>query len=498
MSTTHQTVTPTPNTAQRVEFFLALQSRNANRVQQLAQQSPGLVGIFTEWAELDNHTYWPLGYTALHYATGIGDQRLVDILLTTGADVNAPSKQNFATPLHVAVQQQRPELVKQLLAAGANVGAANYNGQSALHFAAYRGNQAITAALLEAGASPALKDASGRTPLDWAIYRNHKVAADLLRQAGGIAAKSANRSIIIPAPDTSSLILETGIKLIDLFAPLARGSSNALFTPLSGVGKVVVLEQLIESMKTRYAGETIFLGIESAQYKAADFAIELNDVGLQDAVALFFASSNERKAMHDTVAQALKQVTQTHETLIMVDARFGEPDDLQMKIEAAATQTTTILWYGDHTAGIEPERFASAKSVVGFEMWRAMHGYWPSIDPVRSHSAIIPERQATLVAQAQRLLRRYEDLRFIVEHDPRGIDALTNNEDHVIVARACKLHAFLSQPFTITELWTNTFGEYVPLAWALDGLEAVLTGQADDVDEAQLRLFEGTHRKIRR
>jgi F-type H+-transporting ATPase subunit beta len=78
------------------------------------------------------------------------------------------------------------------------------------------------------------------------------------------------------------------------------------------------------------------------------------------------------------------------------------------------------------------------------------------------------------------------------------MDALSSDADRVLAGRARKLHAFLSQPFSITELWTNTIGEYVPLAWALDGVEAVLDGNLDDVDEAQLRSIAGTHLKIRR
>lgn len=497
MRNVHDASTAEVSTAQRIEFFLALRARDAERVSQLAQQSPMLLGIFTEWAELDQRNYWPLGYTALHYAVGIGDAALTDALLTAGADTNAPSKHNFATPLHVASMQQRGELVPRLLAAGANVGASNYNGQSPLHFAAYRGNERITQALLAANAAPSLKDAGGRTPVDWALHRGHTSVVEQLRQAGGIAAISPDRSFTTPAPDRASAILETGIKLIDLFAPLARGAANALFTPLSGVGKVVVLEQLMDTMLRRYQGRTLFLGVESGQATGADFAIELNEVGLQDAAELFFAPGDDQQRLSEVVAQARDRLNQTHETLLMVDARFAEVAGLQATIEALAANHVTVLWYGEHTAGVEPEHFASAQAVIGFDFWRALNGYWPALDPLRSHSNLITGRQATLVVQAQRLLRRYEDLRIIVERDPRGLDALATDADRTVVTRARKLHAFLAQPFSITELWTNTIGEDVPLAWAIDGLQAVLDGHVDDVDEALLRMIAGTHRKIR-
>lgn len=498
MSPKSTTSASAPTTAQRVEFFLALQARDAARVRQLAQQTPALLGAFTEWADLENRNYWPLGYTALHYAVGIGDAALADALIAAGADVNAPSKQNFATPLHVAVMQTRADMLASLLAAGANVGAANRNGQSALHFAAYRGDQAIAQQLLAGGAAASLKDAGGRTPLDWALHHSQAGMAALLRQAGGRTALPPSPDQAIPAPEQSGPIFETGIKLIDLFAPLARGGVNALFTPLSGVGKVVVLEQLIETVARRYGGHTIFLGAEAARYTGADFAIEISEIGLQDAVTLHFGRGDDARSLADTAAGALAQADRARETLVMADARYAEVAGLQATIEAAAGGNVAVLWYGDGTAGVEPERFAGAHGVVGFELWRAVNGFWPSIDPLRSHSDLIEGRQAELVARAHRLLRRYEDLRIIIETDPRGAGALASDEDRAQAARARRLHAFLAQPFGVAELWTNTFGEFVPRAWALDGLEAVLDGRADDADEAELRTIAGTHLYLRR
>lgn len=498
MSQEQHTLTATPSTAQRVEFFLALRARDAARVRQLARKAPALLQTFTEWADFDNHVYWPLGYTALHYAVAIDDAALADALLAAGADVNAPSKHNFATPLHVAVLQGRANLVQRLLAAGANVGAANCNGQSALHFAAYRGAEEIARMLLAAHAAPSLRDAGGRTPLDWAAHRGSAGAAELLRQAGGAAAIQADQSPRLPAPDRSSPILETGIKPIDLFAPLARGAANALFTPLSGVGKVVVLEQLIDTMARRYGGRTLFLGVEAARSTSADFAFELEAVGLRDAADLFYAPGGDASALEASLAAALKRVERSRETLLMVDARYADVPSLQAAVESAAGGSVTVLWYGDFTAGVEPEHFASARAVVGFELWRAINGFWPAIDPVRSHSDLAEGRHAALVARARRLLRRHEDLRIIVERDPRGADALPTDEDRAQAARARRLHAFLAQPFDVAELWTNMIGEYVPLAWALDGLEAVLDGKVDDMDEAQLRTIAGTQLYFRR
>lgn len=487
-----------PSTTQRVEFFLALQAHDAARVEQLAHRAPALLSAFTEWAELDNSNYWPLGYTALHYAVGVGDTHLTDTLIAAGADVNALSQHNFATPLHVAVLQGRVDLVSQLLAAGANIGAVNCNGQSALHFAAYRNDEPMLQRLLAAGAAPSLKDAGGRTPLDWAIHRGSSSAILHLRNAGSTAGTQPSPLLNTPTPERSGTIFETGIKIIDLFAPLARNAVNAVFTPFTGVGKVVLLEQLIETMARQYHGHTIFLGVEAARYTGADLALELNEAGLHDAVSLFFGQASNEQSMAETVAAALTHIQDTSDTLLMVDTLFAEVADLQASIEAVAHKNVTVIWYGDYTAGVEPARFAHTRAVIGFELWRALHGYWPAIDPLRSHSSVMEESQAVLVAQAQRLLRRYEDLRILLERDPRGMDALPNDVDRVLAVRGRTLHAFLSQPFSIAELWTNTYGEYVPRELALAGLAAVLNGEFDDVDEAQLRTIAGTRLYIRR
>ncbi len=125
--------------------------------------------------------------------------------------------------------------------------------------------------------------------------------------------------------------------------------------------------------------------------------------------------------------------------LLMVDAAFAEHEGVQAMIEGAASphpqslshpstgaqeegEEVTVVWYGDYSAGAEPDRFAHLDSVVTFELWRALNGLWPSIDPLNSHSTLVlDERHARLLRQSRRLLRRFEDLRTIIERDPRGL-----------------------------------------------------------------------------
>jgi len=421
---------------------------------------------------------------------------LVDALIAAGADVNALTKSQFATALHVAVMQRRTDMLKVLIDAGANIGAANYSGMTALHFAAHRGVQDAVEVLLAAGAAHSLKDAAGHTPLDWAEHRANQSVIATLRAKG--AQTAAPKAQAIPKMDSSPAILETGIKVVDLFAPIQRGAVNALFTPLSGVGKVVQLEQCIDTVQRRYGGVNHFLGVEHRRYTGRDFALELSEVGLEQAVSLHFAAYGDSAALRSAVDAVLAALNPTQETLILADAHYAEDDALRAKLEGVARGAVTLLWFGEHTVGAEPDIFAGVKSLITFDMWRALNGYWPAIDPLRSQSSTLSGRHADLVTRAKRLLRRYEDLRLIVERDPRGIDAFELEADRVSIARARRLHAYLAQPFPITELFTNTYGEHVPLAWALDGLEAVLDGRADDANEADLRSIANTRRYIRR
>jgi RNA polymerase sigma factor (sigma-70 family) len=439
----------------RVRFFLALRERDVATVKQLAGAQPNLLAAHIEWAESEHNHYWPVGYRALHYACAVGNLPMVQALIDAGADINALTKHNFATPLHVAVMQHRHDVIDRLIKAGANLGAANENGQTALHFAGYRGDVDALRLLLDAGAADSIKDAGGRIAADWAAHRGHSAA---LKTLGG-----KPEHIAAPQPQFSatSAILESGIKLIDLFAPLARGGVNAVFTPLPGVGKVVVLLQLIDSNARLHGGHSQFLGIAGARYTGPDFELELRDVGLESACSLHFARSYEPASLTEAVESAAKALDPRKESLLLVDAAFAEASGLQQRIERLAGGRVTVVWYGDHSAGAEPEAFGNLTGVVGFETWRARNGFWPSIDPMRSHSNLVSGRHAELVARARRVLRRFEDVR-----DLEGQEG--------DVERGRKLHAYLSQPFPVAELWISAFGELVPLERALAGLEAAL------------------------
>jgi F-type H+-transporting ATPase subunit beta len=503
----------------KTQFFIALQQHDAGKVKSLLRQRPDLMDAKTEWGMLPNSNYWPLGYTALHWAAATDDTALLDVLIdgaiANGTDVNVRTRNWKATALHVAAMMRRPAITRKLLQAGANPGATDEAGHTPLHLAAYYGDVDSTQALLAAGASPLLKDAGGRTALDWAIHKKHNQVMDVLKTKGATSHLALEPAI---APDRSTPIFETGLKVIDFFAPMKRGGVNAVFTPKSGVGKVVTLEALIELMASHYAGHTFFLGVEDEHYLQSGMALQFHESGLTDEVSLLFAQASVPATFRAQAQTALDAIAQRKgDVLLMVDAAFAEQEGVQAMIERAITplpilrqaqeerwgvgrsHDVTLVWYGDYTAGAEPERFAHLDSVVTFELWRALNGLWPSIDPMNSHSALVrDERHARLLAQSRRLLRRFEDLRTITERDPRGPAALSSDDDRRDVERARRLHAFFSQPLAVAEMYTNLLGETVPLRETLAGVEAILAGEADAVPEEKLRFIGRMVRAIHR
>jgi F-type H+-transporting ATPase subunit beta len=495
----------------KVQFFIALQQHDATRVKALLRAHPELMDARTEWGVLPNTNYWPLGYTALHWAAATDDAKLLDALLegalANGADVNVRTKSWRATPLHIAAMMRRPDMTKRLLQAGANPGETDEGGHTPLHLAAYYGDAASARLLLDAAAPISVKDSSGRTALDWAVYRGQSSIADALRAKSPLPlgeglGVGARQHI---APDRSTPILETGLKIIDFFAPLKRGGVNAIFTPKSGVGKVVTIEALIETMAWHYGGHSIFLGVEKDGYTLRDMALQFHESGLTDAVTAVYAKAGETASFKRAADEALAVAqARTGDMLLFADAAFigqESPSPLPTGegLGVGAQATVTLIWYGDYTAGAEPQSFANLDALVTFELWRAMNGLWPSIDPLHSRSSLtLNERHARLQRQARRLLRRFEDVRTILDKDPRGLGALATDDDRRDVERARKLHAFFSQPLAVAELYTNLLGEYVPLTETLDGVEAILDGKADDIPEETLRFIGGMDRYFRR
>ena len=486
----------------KVLFFLALKAHDLARVKDLLNQSPELMGAAFEWGVASEGYYWPVGYTAMHWAAATNDQALLEALLQKGADVNVVSPRDHSTPLHAAAFMRWPEVAALLLDNGAAPNAQDQNGYTPLHFAARADQVTIVSALLQHGAMVDAKDSGGHTPADWAAFKNAQAAIDVLVKHGAAPPHAAPRLPL--KPNRATPVLETGVKIIDLCAPFKRGGRHALFTPRSGVGKMVTVNGLIQAMATHYGGHTIWLGLEHGLFTREGLELEERGAGLGDAVTFVLARQDEPasyvRAARSAVATAERLSAQYRDVMMLVASPVALSDGVQPVLEGAMRDTPrgsiTLVYYGGHTVGAEPEAFVDLDAAVAFDHWRAQQDLWPTIDALNSRSALLNaqdagERHTRLAQQTRRLLRRHQDLVSMPAEYPRGMDGLPVEDDAIIMQRARLMHAFLTQQMPQTELFTHRPSLYVPLSQTLDGCEAILAGRLDHISADELLYTAG-------
>jgi hypothetical protein len=202
-------------------------------------------------------------------------------------------------------------IINRLLGAGANPNAVTDNAHTPLHFAAMRSNVGTAKALIAAGARIELADKSGRTPMDWAVLKNAQTVIELLTAHG------AEQAAIAPVPErspiSSSPVLETGIKIFDLFAPLVRGGLNGILTPHTNVGSLVLLTELALRMDAVYGSRTICLGLDDENFTRRDMQLLIGDAGINDVVSVIFGH------VDDSVEQRI----------VMLDQALARANDLR-------------------------------------------------------------------------------------------------------------------------------------------------------------------------
>lgn len=428
---------------------------------------------------------------------------------------------------------------------GADQNAHSAIGQTPLHQAVLRDNLSLAELLLQNGATVDEQDAEGRTPVDWAVLRNNPAMVELLVAHGAQPPANRNaRATDQPTPDASPTpfdathllgalvtgtgavregrqagttvprpplrkmdetaaapLLATGIKIIDLLAPLVRGGQHGIFTPLSGVGHQVVIGQLIHSMQALHGGYTVWLFWESDKRRAAEQKQLWREAGVDDQIVYVAGNSQGTPADHrQTVETGLAIAEQLrrsgHEVLLLVESRLAETEGVMPYLRAntgiTPTAAITTLIYGHHTVGVLPAVYAGLESVLTFDYTRAMYRLYPAIDPVRSFSLLLqrgllsPTHQA-VATEVKRLLQRYTDLRAPMEQHKLHVDALWYIEDDPHLAtdinRARRLDRFLTQPFYGAEPWTGILGQLVPVESMLVGCQAILAGTYDALPE---------------
>jgi len=320
---------------------------------------------------------------------------------------------------------------------------------------------------------------------------------------------------------SSAQIFETGIKVIDLIAPLVKGGKAGLFGG-AGVGKTVNMMELIRNIASEHDGYSVFTGVGERTREGNDFYHEMKDSNVLDKVSLVYGQMNEppgcrlRVALTGlTIAEYFRD--QKKDVLLFIDniyrytlagtevsALLGrmpsavgyqpnlaeEMGRLQERITSTKTGSITSIQAvyvpaDDLTDPSPATTFAHLDAIIVLSRQIAELGIYPAIDPLDSTSRqldplVVGARHYHIARGVQKVLQRYRELKDIIAI--LGMDELSS-EDKLIVSRARKIQKFLSQPFFVAEVFTGTPGCYVTVEKTLAGFEAILEGTCDAIHE---------------
>jgi F-type H+/Na+-transporting ATPase subunit beta len=329
------------------------------------------------------------------------------------------------------------------------------------------------------------------------------------------------------APDVEDLtptteMFETGIKVIDLLAPYAKGGKVGLFGG-AGVGKTVIIQELIHNLAQEHGGLSAFCGVGERSREGNDLWLEMKESGVIDKTMLVFGQMNEppgarmRVALSGlTMAEYFRE--QGQDVLLFIDNIFRfvqagsevsallgrmpsqvgyqptletEMGQLQERItstrEGSVTSVQAIYVPADDLTDPAPASvFAHLNATTVLSRSISEKGIYPAVDPLDSTSTILKpdivgEEHYRVATEVKETLQRYRELQDIIAI--LGIDELSD-EDKVVVQRARKIERFLSQPFHVAEQFTGTPGVYVPIDETVRSFAEVLAGQHDDLPES--------------
>ena len=337
------------------------------------------------------------------------------------------------------------------------------------------------------------------------------------------------------APDfeqlsTTEEILETGIKVVDLLAPYAKGGKIGLFGG-AGVGKTVLIQELINNIAQEHGGLSVFAGVGERTREGNDLYYEMKESGVIDKTTMVFGQMNEppgarlRVALTGlTMAEHFRD-REGQDVLLFIDNIFRftqagsevsallgrmpsavgyqptlatEMGALQERITSTKKGSVTSIQAiyvpaDDYTDPAPATTFAHLDATTNLERKLTEIGIYPAVDPLASTSrilspAVVGEEHYQVARGVQQILQRYNELQDIIAI--LGMDELSD-EDKLIVARARRIQKFLSQPFHVAEPFTGMPGKYVPVKETVRSFKEILDGKHDDLPEDAF-LFVGT------
>jgi len=377
------------------------------------------------------------------------------------------------------------------------------------------------------------------------LGRMMNVVGDPIDNKGPIAS-SIEFPIHRPAPSFESLttkkeMLETGIKVIDLLEPYTKGGKTGLFGG-AGVGKTVVILELINNIAKQHGGYSVFGGVGERTREGKDLYLEMSDAVLADGstvldkAVLVFGQMNEPPGARARVALTALTMAEYfrdeegRDVLLFIDNIFRftqagsevsallgrmpsavgyqptlatEMGALQERIASTTKGSITSVQAvyvpaDDLTDPAPANTFAHLDATTVLSRQISELGLYPAVDPLASTSTILDpnilgQRHYEVASRVKRVLQTYKDLQDII--NILGMDELSD-EDKLTVQRARKIQRFLSQPFFVAEQFTGLQGRYVKLEDTISGFEAILNGEGDDMPEEVFR-YVGTFDEAR-
>ena len=365
------------------------------------------------------------------------------------------------------------------------------------------------------------------------LGRLFNVLGETIDEKGAVEAERYD-AIHRPAPDykdqdTSSVIFETGIKVIDLLAPYTKGGKVGLFGG-AGVGKTVLIQELINNIAKEHGGISVFAGVGERTREGNDLYYEMQESGVIDKTAMVFGQMNEppgarmrvaltgltmaehfRDREHQDVLLFIDNIFRFTQAGSEVSALLGrvpsavgyqptlatERGALQERItstrDGSITSVQAVYVPADDLTDPAPATtFAHLDATTVLSRAITELGIYPAVDPLESTSRIMDplilgEEHYQTAREVQEVLQKYKDLQDIIAI--LGMEELSE-EDKLTVARARKLQRFLSQPFYVAEQFTGMAGKYVPLKETIRGFQEILEGKHDEIPESMF-LFAG-------
>ena len=346
-----------------------------------------------------------------------------------------------------------------------------------------------------------------------------------------ISADTPRRPIHAQAPEfeeqtTHIEVFETGMKVIDLIAPMTKGGKTGIFGG-AGVGKTITIQELINSIATQHAGLSVFAGVGERTREGTQLYYEMEEAGVLDKLAMVFGQMNEPPGVRLRVA--LSGLTMAEyfrdegrDVLLFIDNIFryslagaevsallgrmpsavgyqptlaDEMGQLQERITSTQTGSITSMQAvyvpaDDYSDPAPVAVFTHLDGTIALERSIAARGLFPAVDPLASTSKILDplvvgEDHYRTARDVQQVLQRYKDLQDIIAI--LGIDELSD-DDKLLVARARKIELFLSQPMFVAEQFTGREGRYVKIKDTIRGFRMILDGELDYVSEQMFYL----------